>query len=310
MNISRKSGTSIRERVGASRGAVVVPVAVRVINCLATRAAGFGRTWGSIFSPRLEPGGVFFSKLRAGNRHFRIRTVLGQEFDSEVEAVEFYCAYAQRVGFAIRMGDLNRARDGSMISRRIVCNKEGYRKSHRYQQKQNLGTSAAERKRRHRAVTRVGGKAKVGFTRQKSGRWVVKSLEHTHPLAAATQLQDQRSIGTRVYQIPAADERIRQLSDELLMETKRSASLRGYVDQLLNHIEEHTEGLTRKIQHIVEKVKKIDSEGNNSDELLMERKRSASLRGYVDQLLNHIEEHTEGLTRKIQHIVEKVKKIV
>ncbi|CAI0462996.1 unnamed protein product [Linum tenue] len=37
MNASRKSGTSIGERVGASRGAVVVPVAAGVINCLATR---------------------------------------------------------------------------------------------------------------------------------------------------------------------------------------------------------------------------------------------------------------------------------
>ncbi|CAI0553398.1 unnamed protein product [Linum tenue] len=222
---------------------------------------------GAVSSPLdLNRGESSSPNCAPGTAIFELEPYLGQEFDSEVEAVEFYCAYAQRVGFAIRMGDLNRARDGSVISRRIVCNKEGYRKSHRYQQKQNLGTSAAERKRRHRAVTRVGCKAKVGFTRQKSGRWVVKSLvkEHTHPLAAATQLQDQRSIGTRVYQIPAADERIRQLSDELLMERKRSASLRGYVDQLLNHIEEHTEGLTRKIQHIVEKVKMIDSEGKNS----------------------------------------------
>lgn len=102
---------------------------------------------------------------------------VGQEFESEAAAQAFYSAYGMRLGFITRIHYNTRSkRDGSVISRAIVCNKEGYRKPSRHEVK-NL---------RARAPTRVGCKAMLSVRKVPSGNWVVTKFvkEHTHVLAS------------------------------------------------------------------------------------------------------------------------------
>ena len=57
--------------------------------------------------------------------------------------------------------------------------------------------------------------------------------------------------------------KIAELTNELFLERKRSAALREIVDLLFNHIEEHTQDLSKKLQHVVDNVKELESEGKN-----------------------------------------------
>lgn len=188
-----------------------------------------------------------------------VEPYVGQEFESEAAALEFYCSYATRTGFVTRMRDHNCSqRDGSIISRTLVCNREGFRKS---TDKPRMPWS-----RKPRAVTRVGCRARVSFRKQSNGAWVIRSLikEHTHPLALPESHSPKARGNPKIYQVPADDRRVHELMRELMVEKKRNASLREFIHLLFNHIEEHTQGLSEKIQCVVEKVKKIESDGKNS----------------------------------------------
>lgn len=55
--------------------------------------------------------------------------------------------------------------------------------------------------------------------------------------------------------------RVQELTQELLVEKKRSTSLKRCINLLFNHIEEHTQGLSKRIQYIVDSVNMIESEG-------------------------------------------------
>ncbi|XP_026656633.2 uncharacterized protein LOC103696283 isoform X2 [Phoenix dactylifera] len=101
----------------------------------------------------------------------------GMEFESEEAARTFYAAYAERVGFRIRISRYTRSRrDNSIISRRIVCSKEGFRESCA-----NEGLSG-ERRQRQRAVTRVGCKAMIMVKKMGPEKWIVTKFvkEHNH----------------------------------------------------------------------------------------------------------------------------------
>lgn len=51
---------------------------------------------------------------------------IGMEFESEEAAMAYYDAYARCVGF-IRVGNCHHSScDGSIVSRRFLCNKEGF----------------------------------------------------------------------------------------------------------------------------------------------------------------------------------------
>ncbi|OMO62693.1 hypothetical protein CCACVL1_22692 [Corchorus capsularis] len=179
---------------------------------------------------------------------------VGQEFENEAAAHAFYSAYGMRMGFITRMNYHNRSKiDGSIVSRAIVCNKEGYRKPYRHDVK-NV---------RSRAPTRVGCKAMISIRKMSmGGKWVITKFvkEHTHPLAGF-QAPNQKAVISN--QIPNEDKRVQELTQQLLIERKRSASLRRFIDLLFNHIEEHTQGLAKRIQYIVDSVNKVESEGSN-----------------------------------------------
>ncbi|XP_010492935.1 PREDICTED: protein FAR1-RELATED SEQUENCE 12 isoform X1 [Camelina sativa] len=86
----------------------------------------------------------------------------GLEFGSANEACQFYQAYAEVVGFRVRIGQLFRSKvDGSITSRRFVCSREGFQHP-----------------------SRMGCGAYMRIKRQDSGGWIVDRLnkDHNHDL--------------------------------------------------------------------------------------------------------------------------------
>lgn len=176
---------------------------------------------------------------------------VGQEFDSEAAAHGFYNAYATRVGFIIRVSKLSRSRrDGSAIGRAFVCNKEGYRMPDK-----------REKIVRQRAETRVGCRAMILVRKINTGKWVVTKFvkEHTHNLSPGKGRRD------CIYdQYPNEHDKIRELSQQLAIEKKRAATYKRHLELIFEHIENHNESLARKIQHIVDSVKEIESREQQS----------------------------------------------
>ncbi|KAF5939231.1 hypothetical protein HYC85_023490 [Camellia sinensis] len=164
---------------------------------------------------------------------------LNQEFESEAEAHAFYNAYATRVGFVIRVSKLSRSRhDGSAIGRALVCNKEGFRMPDK-----------REKIVRQRTETRVGCRAMILVRKVSSGKWVVTKFvkEHTHPLTPGKGRRD------LVYdQCPNERNKIRELSQQLAIEKKRAATYKRHLEMVFEHIEEHNQSLSKKIQGIVD----------------------------------------------------------
>ncbi|XWS58930.1 hypothetical protein CRYUN_Cryun08bG0076400 [Craigia yunnanensis] len=118
---------------------------------------------------------------------------VGQEFENEAAAHAFYSAYGMRMGFITRMNYHNRSKiDGSIVSRALVCNKEGYRKPYRRDVK-NV---------RSRAPTRVGCKAMISIRKMSTGKWVITKFvkEHTHLLAGC---QVQKALISNQIQVSA-----------------------------------------------------------------------------------------------------------
>jgi hypothetical protein len=49
---------------------------------------------------------------------------VGLEFDSEAEAIEFYNLYLWEVGFGVRRGNVDGNKDGYIIVRDVVCQRQ------------------------------------------------------------------------------------------------------------------------------------------------------------------------------------------
>ncbi|XP_057963624.1 protein FAR1-RELATED SEQUENCE 5-like [Malania oleifera] len=174
---------------------------------------------------------------------------VGMEFESEEAAKVFYDAYATRLGFIMRVDAFRRSmRDGKIVWRRLVCNKEGFRKF-RPRRSEN---------RKPRAITREGCKAMIVVKKEKE-KWVVTRFvkEHNHQLVA-TPANNRRSV--LLSQTPdEKDVKIRELTSELLRERKRSAAFQEQLGMVLKDMEEHSNHLSRNIDDIVQRVKEIES---------------------------------------------------
>ncbi|KAH0636348.1 hypothetical protein KY285_036100 [Solanum tuberosum] len=99
---------------------------------------------------------------------------VGMEFESEEAAKAYYSTYATHLGFIMRVDAFRRSmRNGELVWRRLVCNKEGFSKS---RQSQNG-------KKKCRAI-REGCKAMIIVKKEQSGKWLVAKLvkEHNHAL--------------------------------------------------------------------------------------------------------------------------------
>lgn len=99
----------------------------------------------------------------------------GMEFESEDAARDFYSLYARHAGFRIRISRYTRSRrDNSIISRRIVCSKEGFHET------RNCEGLHPDQKQQERTGTRVGCKAMIMIKKIGPGKWVVAKFVKTH----------------------------------------------------------------------------------------------------------------------------------
>ncbi|KAJ4846182.1 hypothetical protein Tsubulata_034506 [Turnera subulata] len=175
---------------------------------------------------------------------------VGMEFESEEAAKLFYDAYATRLGFIMRVDAFRRSmRDGKVVWRRLVCNKEGFRK---------LRPRRSEN-RKPRAVTREGCKAMIVVKKEKTGKWLVTRFvkEHNHQLVAIPS-NGRRSV--LLSQTPdEKDAKIRELTAELHRERKRSAAYQEQLIMVLRDMEEHSNHLSRNVDDIVQSLREIES---------------------------------------------------
>lgn len=181
--------------------------------------------------------------------HLNMEPYVGMEFESEEAAKAYYSTYATHLGFIMRVDAFRRSmRNGELVWRRLVCNKEGFSKSRQSQ----------SGKRKCRAI-REGCKAMIIVKKEQSGKWVVAKLvkEHNHPLIV-------KPVNTRkgaiLCQTPDdKDVKIRELAAELQKERKRSAALQEQLDMVLIDMEDHSEQLSKNISDIVKSVKELES---------------------------------------------------
>uniref|UniRef100_A0A2N9GAZ5 SWIM-type domain-containing protein n=1 Tax=Fagus sylvatica TaxID=28930 RepID=A0A2N9GAZ5_FAGSY len=129
------------------------------------------------------------------------RTVLGKrlhdlsyadvsriKFKSIADGDDFYNAYAKFVGFSVRKDDVKRDKNNTVISRRWVCAKEGFRKIKHEE--------TMDRKRDPKPMTRCGCMAAFRMKYdQKSNEWKVVEFasDHNHELASVSDVQFLRS---------------------------------------------------------------------------------------------------------------------
>ncbi|KAK9997242.1 hypothetical protein SO802_021928 [Lithocarpus litseifolius] len=170
----------------------------------------------------------------------------GMLFESEEAAKAFYDEYAKRLGFLTRIVSSRKSeRDGSIISRRLACNKEGF----------NVNSQRRGQVRiRKRESKREGCMAMFLVKREKPGRWVVTKFvrDHNHPLVICSEKGR-----------PTPDEkdrRIRELSSELHRANQHLASCREQLHTFMTYVEEHTECLSRTVEDVVHRIREVESE--------------------------------------------------
>ncbi|KDP43850.1 hypothetical protein JCGZ_20860 [Jatropha curcas] len=171
---------------------------------------------------------------------------VGMIFESDKAAKTFYDEYARRIGFLTRIISSRKSEhDGSIISRHLACNKEGFLKSQK----------TAQVRIRKRESKREGCMAMLLVKRDKVGKWVVTKFvrEHNHPLVISSgQLTPDEK-----------DRRIRELSSELNRANQQLAACQKQLQTFMTYIEEHTESLSRTVEGIVCNIRELESENRN-----------------------------------------------
>jgi zinc finger SWIM domain-containing protein 3 len=97
---------------------------------------------------------------------------IGMEFRSEEHAYKCYNNYAVLKGFSIRKDFINKSRvDGSVVSRRFTCHRQGFRSNKDYKNPKNI-----------QQETRTGCLAHMTISRQSNSKFRVTSfeIEHNH----------------------------------------------------------------------------------------------------------------------------------
>lgn len=186
-----------------------------------------------------------------------VEPYVGMEFESEEAAMMYYDAYAKRLGFIIRVGNCHRSgREGSVISRRFLCNKEGFRVNNN----KTRNTRSLE-VRKPRQITREGCKAMMMVRKEKTGKWVVTKLEtkHNHPMGISVGKGRRCTVQARPQD--EKDKKIRELSTELGHANQQIAQCQEQLKIILKYIEQHANHLTKSVQEIVENVKEVEAMG-------------------------------------------------
>lgn len=170
----------------------------------------------------------------------------GMVFESENAARVFYDEYAKQEGFLTRIvSSCKSEHDGTIISRRLACNKEGF----------NLSSQkTGQVKIRKRESKREGCMAMILVKREKLGKWVVTKFmrEHNHPLVISSKkgrpTPDEK------------DERIRELSSQLHHTNRQLAARREQLQTFMTYIEEHTMCMLTTLEGVVQNIREVESE--------------------------------------------------
>lgn len=95
---------------------------------------------------------------------------IGQEFDSLVEAHNFYNEYARAAGFSIRMWSTKKNMSNEIIRKEFVCYKQGIRDA----DKLNYVPT------RKRGFTREGCNAKIAVIKSEKNSFIVSTFYEAH----------------------------------------------------------------------------------------------------------------------------------
>ncbi|KAI5599727.1 hypothetical protein POPTR_002G239300v4 [Populus trichocarpa] len=188
---------------------------------------------------------------------------IGMEFKSRDDAREFYIAYGRRTGFTVRIHHNRRSRINNMvIGQDFVCSKEGFReKKYVYRKDRVL---------RPPPVTREGCQAMLRLALKDGITWVVTKFiaEHNHALMSPSKVPWRGSAKSLVSE-DEKDRRIRELTIELNNEKqrckRRCAAYQEQLRMVLSYVEEHTIHLSNKVQDIVNNVKELENDMEDSD---------------------------------------------
>ncbi|XP_021906954.1 protein FAR1-RELATED SEQUENCE 5-like [Carica papaya] len=176
----------------------------------------------------------------------------GMIFDSEQAAKAFYDDYARQVGFFTRIVSSQKSeRDGSIISRRLACNKEGF----------NLSSKTGGKIRiRKQESKREGCMAMIVVKREKPGQWIVTKFvkDHNHPLLVSSTNGGQTS--------DDKDMKIKELSSELHHANQFLDTCREQLRVLMTYIEEHIGCLSRTVENAVQNIREIESKNQTEQQ--------------------------------------------
>ncbi|XP_057438586.1 protein FAR1-RELATED SEQUENCE 5-like [Lotus japonicus] len=95
------------------------------------------------------------------------------EFSSEAEACDFYERYAKCSGFVSRKDDVYRDEDGNVVTRQLVCNRQGQRDQKHFKK--------IDRVRKAKPITRISCPARIRFRFDGTTlKWNVAFFEEKH----------------------------------------------------------------------------------------------------------------------------------
>ncbi|XP_074293146.1 protein FAR1-RELATED SEQUENCE 5-like [Silene latifolia] len=115
---------------------------------------------------------------------------VGMQFGDMEEAITFYKVYALGIGFDVRKYTTKKWRDGTIKSKLLVCNREGFTKTNKESMCKEVDGEKQERKAK---LKRVGCKARVRLF-LKNGLLVVDRFdaEHNHELVSVRDREFQK----------------------------------------------------------------------------------------------------------------------
>ncbi|CAA2977673.1 FAR1-RELATED SEQUENCE 2-like, partial [Olea europaea subsp. europaea] len=166
----------------------------------------------------------------------------GMLFESEDAARAYYDEYAERIGFATRILSSRKSeRDGSIISRGLGC--RGIPDNHR------SDTILNEKGEKRREICT----AMIVVKRDKPGRWIVRKFvrDHNHPLVI--------SLSKKRPTFDEKDKKIQELTAELRVKKRLSASYRDQLLTLMKDVENHNDHLTEKVQIVRNNLKELEA---------------------------------------------------
>ncbi|XP_028803395.1 protein FAR1-RELATED SEQUENCE 1 [Neltuma alba] len=176
--------------------------------------------------------------MSAHEVHINQEPYEGMSFESEKAAREFYDNYASREGFTTRVLSSRKSeQDGSIISRGLGCRGVGRIKT------------AIEKQDRQNVCT-----AMILLKREKDGEWVIRKFvkDHNHPVMVDSE-KTPRTLDEK-------DKKIQELTAEVRVKKRLSASYREQLEALLKDIEGHGEHISKKIHSVNETLRKLDAE--------------------------------------------------